>query len=119
MGPKELSPAFEGYSSLSAQSAYASEFLETAMSRGSLKEEGPKIAAALSTLKHIVRMQSQGAQILSQEVPFPSQKISSSAVTSHGIKDLKMPPMDAVVSLLRLVKGELELSADFCSLDIC
>ncbi|BDD58791.1 hypothetical protein MAP00_004041 [Monascus purpureus] len=101
---QDSSPAFEGYSSLSAQSAYASQFLETAISRGSFREESPKMATALSTLKQIVNMQNQGPQVSSQEVRFPTQKIGSGDGDGHGIRDLKMPPMEAVISLLRNVK---------------
>lgn len=106
---QDPSPTFEGLSSLSAQSAYASEFLETAMSRGTVSEETPKIAAALSTLKHLVRMQSLGPQHSAQEVRFPSQKSRSGAAFAAAgdwMNGLKMPPMEAVLSLLRTIKGE-------------
>ena len=114
VGQQDPGPAFEGLSSLSAQSAYASEFLESAMSRGGTlsEESSPKIAAALSTLKHIVRMQSLGPQHSVQEVRFPSQKAASpgSAQTAadDGLKNLKMPPMEAVIALLHRIKGELD-----------
>ena len=104
---QDPSPAFEGLSSFSAQSAYASEFLETAMSRGPTSEESPKIAAALSTLKHIVRMQSLGPQHSAQEVRFPSQKCgprTTAAVAGDWMNGLKMPPMEAVIALLRRIR---------------
>lgn len=104
---QESSPAFEGNSSLSAHSAYASEFLESAMSRGALRESSPKMAAALSTFKQIVSMQTQNQQSPSLEVKFSSQKLSpgTGAGSGSGIRDSTMPPMEAVISLLRTVKG--------------
>lgn len=72
------------------------------------------MATALSTLKQIVNMQNQGPQASSQEVRFPTQKIGSEAGEGYGIRDLKMPPMEAVISLLRNVKGLLNLPTFFC-----
>lgn len=72
------------------------------------------MATALSTLKQIVNMQNQGPQVSSQEVRFPTQKIGSGDGDGHGIRDLKMPPMEAVISLLRNVKGLLNLPTLFC-----
>lgn len=75
------------------------------MSRGALREDSPNMAAALSTLKQIVCMQNQSSQVSSHEIRFPSQKGGPGTGTGAEIRDLKMPPMEAVVSLLRKVKG--------------
>lgn len=95
------SPAFEGNSSLAAHSAYASQFLETAVSQSALQMSSPKIEGALSTLKQIVNMQDQ--QPASRGVRFRHQK----AIPRYGLRDLKMPPMQTVVALLRNIKGSL------------
>lgn len=95
----ESSPAFEGNSSLAAHSAYASKFLETVVSRDALQMTSPKIDAALSTLKQIVNMQDQ--QQASRGVRFRHQK----AVPGTGLRDLRMPPTQVVVALLRKIKG--------------
>lgn len=95
----ESSPAFEGNSSLAAHSAYASKFLETAVSQSALQMTSPKIEAALSTLKQIVNMQDQ--QPASRGLRFRHQK----AVPRSGLRELKMPPMQVVVGLLRNIKG--------------
>lgn len=92
------SPAFEGNSSLAAHSAYASKFLETAVSQSALQVSSPKIEAALSTLKEIVNMQDQ--QPTSRGIAFRHQK----AVPTTGLRDLKMPPTKVIVSLLRKIK---------------
>jgi hypothetical protein len=99
MGPDESGPAFEGSSSLAAHSAYASKFLETAVSQSALQMTSPKIEAALSTLRQIVSMQNQ--QPASRGVRFKHQK----AVPRSGLRELKMPPMQVVVGLLRNIKS--------------
>ena len=100
----ESSPPFEGNSSLAAHSAYASEFLETAVSQSALQMSSPKISAALSTLKQIVNMQDHQAHpSSSRDVRLPNQK---TMVRGAGLQDLAMPPMHVVLSLCRWVKGK-------------
>lgn len=100
----ESSPPFEGNSSLAAHSAYASEFLETAVSQSALQMSSPKISAALSTLKQIVNMQDHQAHpSSSREVRLPNQK---TIIRGAGLQDLAMPPMHVVLSLCRWVKGK-------------
>ncbi|KAE8154259.1 fungal-specific transcription factor domain protein [Aspergillus avenaceus] len=96
----ESGPAFEGNSSLTAHSAYASAFLETAVSRSALQLSSPKISVALSTLKQIVNMQESKTHSSSHEVRFPNQK----AVPSSGLRNLSMPPVQVVLPLLRRLK---------------
>lgn len=97
----ESSP-FEGNSSMAAHSAYASEFLETAVSQSALQVSSPRIGAALSTLKQIVSMQDHQAHpSSSREVRLPNQK----AIRGTGLRDLAMPPMELVLRLCRWVKG--------------
>ncbi|KAB8234773.1 hypothetical protein BDV23DRAFT_30138 [Aspergillus alliaceus] len=96
----ESGPTFEGNSSLLAHSAYASEFLETAVSRSALQLSSPKISAALSTLKQLVTMQDHQAHPSSKEVRFPNQK----AMPSSGLRNLSMPPVQVVLPLLRRLK---------------
>lgn len=97
----ESSP-FEGNSSMAAHSAYASEFLETAVSQSALQVSSPRIGAALSTLKQIVSMQDHQAHpSSSREVRLPNQK----TIRGTGLRDLAMPPMELVLRLCRWVKG--------------
>ncbi|RAL09064.1 putative C6 transcription factor [Aspergillus homomorphus CBS 101889] len=96
----EATPAFEGNSSLAAHSAYASEFLETAVSRSALQVSSPTIQAALSTLKQMVSMQDHQAHSPAREIRFPNQK----SILGSGIRDLAMPPVQVVLSLLRKFK---------------
>ncbi|THC92078.1 hypothetical protein EYZ11_008459 [Aspergillus tanneri] len=98
----ECDPTFEGNSSLAAHSAYASEFLESAVSRSALAMSTPKINAALSTLKQIVNMQDPQSHPSPREVRLPNQR----AMPSSGLRDLAMPPIQVVLPLLRKLKDE-------------
>lgn len=69
------------------------------MSQSALQMSSPKIEAALSTLKQIVNMQDQ--QPASRGVTFKHQK----AIPRSGLRDLKMPPVQVIVELLRTIKG--------------
>lgn len=101
----DSSPAFEGNSSLAAHSAYASKFLETAVSQSALHMTSPKIETALSTLRQIVSMQDQQPSF--RGVRFKHQK----SVGRSGLQELKMPPLHVVVRLLRKIKGWLVISS--------
>ncbi|POR34331.1 Putative transcriptional regulatory protein C11D3.07c [Tolypocladium paradoxum] len=92
--------AFGGDSGLTAHTAFASEFLEKAVKRTSLRELNPKMEAALANLGQLVEMQKRRS--ISHGPRFPLQK----PVPPGGICKLPMPPMPAVVSLLRHAKGE-------------
>ncbi|GMG29669.1 unnamed protein product [Aspergillus oryzae] len=98
----ESGPAFEGNSSLAAHSAYASQFLETAVSRSALQLSSPTINTALSTLKQLVNMQDNQAHPSSRDVRFPNQK----AMPRSGLRNLNMPPVQVVLPLLRHMKAD-------------
>lgn len=114
------SSAFEGNSSLTAHTVFASEFLEHAVERTSLRDLNPSMASALTSLKQIVglsqkqqatgggggaaqgRRGSSGASNSggSNDVRFAHQK----ALPRGGFRELPMPPVQAVIPLLREVK---------------
>ncbi|PIG84026.1 fungal specific transcription factor domain protein [Aspergillus arachidicola] len=96
----ESGPAFEGNSSLAAHSAYASQFLETAVSRSALQLSSPTISTALSTLKQLVNMQDNQAHPSSRDVRFPNQK----PIPRSGLRNMNMPPVQVVLPLLRHMK---------------
>ncbi|KJZ74289.1 hypothetical protein HIM_06295 [Hirsutella minnesotensis 3608] len=91
-------PAFGGDSGLTAQTAFASEFLEKAVRRTTLAEVNPKMEAAFANLRQLVDMQKRRS--ISHGPRFPFQK----PVPAGGITKLPMPPMDAVVTLLKHAK---------------
>ncbi|KAG5938245.1 hypothetical protein E4U53_008046 [Claviceps sorghi] len=90
--------AYGGDTALVAHTTFASEFLEKAVKRTSLREVSPKMAAGLTNLSQLVEMQKRRS--ISHGPRFPLQK----PVPPGGISKLPMPPMQAVVSLLKHAK---------------
>lgn len=95
---------FEGGSSLSAHSAYAREFLESAVSHGTPEMfASPKISEALASLKHIVDMQNRRRDGDDQK---GSDYSHDSRLGVRGdIHDLEMPPLPIVLEVVRAAKG--------------
>ncbi|KAF5135079.1 putative transcriptional regulatory protein C11D3.07c [Metarhizium anisopliae] len=91
--------AYGGDTGLIAHTTFASEFLESAVKRTSLREVNPKMAAGLNNLSQLVEMQKRRS--ISHGPRFPLQK----PVPPGGISKLPMPPMQAVVSLLKHAKA--------------
>ncbi|KAH0430847.1 hypothetical protein CcaCcLH18_07513 [Colletotrichum camelliae] len=92
--------AFEGDLSLTAHTMFASEFIENAVQRTSLQDVPPNMHAALSSLRQIVSMQNKVSS--TKEFRFRSQQ----PLPPGGLHDLPMPPMNAVVALLKHMKGK-------------
>jgi hypothetical protein len=95
--------AFGGDSGLTAQTAFASEFLERAVKRTSLRSVNPKMEAALANLGQLVDMQ-QSRSIVHRP-RFPLQR----AIPPGGVTKLPLPPMALVVDLLKRNKCKLSL----------
>lgn len=93
--------AFEGDSSMAAQTVFASEFLENAVTRSSLPHHlDPDLQSALSSLQQIVRMQNRPG-------PHESRFVNARPLPKGGVRELPMPPAHVVVAALREVKGPL------------
>ncbi|EFQ26850.1 fungal specific transcription factor domain-containing protein [Colletotrichum graminicola M1.001] len=90
--------AFEGELSLTAHTMFASDFIEDAVQRTSLRDVPPNMHAALSSLRQIVTMQSKVSS--TREFRFRTQQLPPPG----GLTDLPMPPMNAVVALLKHMK---------------
>ncbi|KAJ5461438.1 uncharacterized protein N7458_002990 [Penicillium daleae] len=91
---------FEGNSSLAAHSAYAQEFLETAVSHSTPEMfSSPKISEALSSLKQIVEMQSKQRDAGTQR-----GQLSSRLGARCDIRELEMPPLPVVLTVLKRAK---------------
>ncbi|CAG8143450.1 unnamed protein product [Penicillium salamii] len=100
----DSSSAFEGSSSLSAHGAYASAFLESAVSKSSPQVlSSPKINAALSSLKQIVGIQNQRREADPRGARLPTK--STRMGVKCDIRHLDMPPLQLVLQVLRYVKG--------------
>ncbi|KAI3400730.1 hypothetical protein diail_1939 [Diaporthe ilicicola] len=122
------SSAFEGNSSLTAHTVFASEFLEHAVERTSLRDLNPGMAAALTSLRQIVglsqKQQGSGGGGGGGSAGAPTRRGSAGAHTSGsggggsnevrfahqrplprgGFRELPMPPVQAVIPVLREVK---------------
>ncbi|KAF3354526.1 hypothetical protein VdG1_07455 [Verticillium dahliae VDG1] len=91
--------AFEGDLSLTAHTVFARDFLENAVQRTSLSDVTPNMQSALLTLRQMVSMQNESSSI--RELKFPNQQ----PLPPGGLPELPMPPMAAVVSLLKHQKA--------------
>ncbi|KAI6775050.1 hypothetical protein HG530_001808 [Fusarium avenaceum] len=88
-----------GDSVIAQQTTFASELLEHAVERTSLHDVSPKMWEALANLRQIAELQSR--QSISHGPRFPLQQ----PLPKGGLGQLRMPPMDVVVSLLKRVKA--------------
>jgi hypothetical protein len=100
MDQAESRTGFEGNSLMATQSAYASDFLQTAVSRSPLPISDSKINTALSTLKQLVNMQDN--QVSSAREFAPPKR---NRLTDCNPRELSMPPMNVVIPLLRKAIG--------------
>lgn len=95
--------AFGADQGLSEHTAFASEFLERAVKRTSLRSPNPKMEAALANLGQLVNMQKKSSG--GYKPKFPLQQ----TVPPGGVTKLPLPPMSTVVDLLKKNKCQLTL----------
>lgn len=76
----------------------------------------PKITAALLSLKQIVGIQDQRRKADAHGGQFPGN-ITRLGAASCDIRDLEMPPLPAVLTLLRNVKGKSALKSNVLGAD--
>lgn len=91
---------YGGDEGLTAHTAFASDFLERAVKRTSLREVNPKVEAALANLSQLVEMQKHRS--ISSGPRFPLQV----PIPPGGLSKMPMPPLDVVVGLLKQNKGK-------------
>ncbi|KAH7126202.1 hypothetical protein EDB81DRAFT_889900 [Dactylonectria macrodidyma] len=91
--------AFGGDSTLAAHTTFASEFLEHAVERTSLQDVDPNMREGLANLRQLVELQNH--QSISHGPRFPLQQ----PMPSGGLAQLRMPPMDVVVALLKKIRN--------------
>jgi len=94
----EAALAFEGDSSMTAQTVFASEFLENTVTRTLPPDLAPDMQSALSSLQQIVSMQNRPS---AHESRFANAK----PLPKGGLRELPMPPAHVVVAALREAKG--------------
>ncbi|SPO02605.1 related to C6 transcription factor [Cephalotrichum gorgonifer] len=95
---EDIESPFEGDSSLTAHTAFASEFLEYTVGHSSLRNIHPNMSSSLISLRQMISM--RNSQKGTQEPRFAHQK----PLPRGGLRELRMPPMDLVVAMLRETK---------------
>ncbi|KAK6514978.1 hypothetical protein TWF506_007336 [Arthrobotrys conoides] len=90
--------AFEGNSSLTAHTTFASEFLEQAVTKTS-RHLNPDMQNALASLQKMVRMQNRKGD------PLESRLAHQQPMPKGGYGQLPLPPTDVILKLLRRVKA--------------
>lgn len=85
---------------MAAQVMSAGEFLEQAVTSTPLHQSNQDIQNALASLRQIVHLQKK--KVVSHESIFSHQN----AVPKGGKGQLPMPPLEAVLKLLREIQGE-------------
>ncbi|KAL3419886.1 fungal specific transcription factor domain-containing protein [Phlyctema vagabunda] len=95
------SPAFEGDSSLSAQSKFASRLLGEAVGQSPSAGLAPEIINALSSLESIVNRYDK--QSAFHEVQFPLQRPRERPSNNN----VELPLMSDIIDVLRWAKGKL------------
>ncbi|PHH60176.1 hypothetical protein CDD81_2062 [Ophiocordyceps australis] len=88
-----------GDSVLTAQTAFASDFLENAVRRTALRETNPQVESALANLSHLVEMHKRRS--ISHGPLFPLQR----PLPPGGLSKMPLPPVDSVVHLLKHYKN--------------
>ncbi|KAK5999118.1 hypothetical protein PT974_01507 [Cladobotryum mycophilum] len=91
--------AIGGESGLTVHTTFASEFIERAVKRTSLRGVNPKMETALTNLRQFVDLQKRPSVAHGPRFPFQQP------VPPGGVTKLPMPPMATVVSLLKYVKA--------------
>ncbi|PHH78744.1 hypothetical protein CDD80_6295 [Ophiocordyceps camponoti-rufipedis] len=91
--------ALDADDGLTAQTTFASEFVEKAFGRGPLPRTNPNMEAALGNLRQLVQLQKRRSA--GSGPRFPLQR----SVPAGGLCKLAMPPMPAVVALLKQTKN--------------
>ncbi|KAF4448836.1 fungal specific transcription factor domain-containing [Fusarium albosuccineum] len=88
-----------GDSGFISQTAIASEFLANAVQHTSLHDANPSVEAAIGNLRQLVELQERRS--ISHGPRFPLQK----PLPPGGLSKLPMPPIEAVVPLLKAVNS--------------
>ncbi|KAH6630020.1 hypothetical protein B0J18DRAFT_87516 [Chaetomium sp. MPI-SDFR-AT-0129] len=101
--------AFEGGSSMAAQTVFASEFLEHAVAHTLPPGLDPDMQSALMSLQQIVAMQNRPSA-------HESRFVHAKPLPPGGLRELPMPPAPVVVTALREMKkdGGLVSFASIC-----
>ena len=97
-GTPDAGSVFGSNSVITQQTSFANELIEDVMQRNSLRDIDPRMSEALANLRQIMEVQRQSP--ITYGPRFPLQR----SLPPGGLRELEMPPVDAVVSLLRNMK---------------
>ena len=97
-GTPDAGSVFGSNSVITQQTSFANELIEHVMKRNSLRDIDPRMSEALANLRQIMEVQRQSP--ITYGPRFPLQQ----SLPPGGLGQLEMPPVDAVVSLLRNMK---------------
>lgn len=104
---EDTTPAFEGESSLTAQSVFATEYLSSAVGDGSFTQS-QDMNAALQSLRSLVSRQNIKSAVYAPR--FRSRK----GQATFSPTSLKLPPLDAVMDCMRKGEGtSIPMSAEY------
>ncbi|KAF5574542.1 hypothetical protein FPCIR_13554 [Fusarium pseudocircinatum] len=93
----ESEMALEGSSSMKAATVYASDFFQTVLGQSPAADKSTRVNAALSSLKQMIEINSYRS--MADRMP-PSRR----EIQNDGIRDLAMPPLQSVLTILRELK---------------
>ncbi|KAF5720950.1 hypothetical protein FMUND_3853 [Fusarium mundagurra] len=93
----ESEMALEGSSSMKAATVYASDFFQTVLGQSPAADTSTRVNAALSSLKQMIEINSYRS--MADRMP-PSRR----EIRNDGIRDLAMPPLQSVLTILRELK---------------
>ncbi|KAI8400669.1 hypothetical protein FOFC_19517 [Fusarium oxysporum] len=88
--------ALEGSSSMKAATVYASDFFQTVLGQSPAADTSTRVNAALSSLKQMIEINSYRS--MADRMP------SRREIQNDGIRDLAMPPLQSVLTILRELK---------------
>ncbi|KAG5766964.1 hypothetical protein H9Q72_004974 [Fusarium xylarioides] len=98
-GTPDAGSVFGSNSVITQQTSFANELIEDVMQRNSLQDVDPRMSEALANLRQIMELQRQSP--ITYGPRFPLQQ----SLPPGGLRQLEMPPVDVVVSLLRSIKS--------------
>lgn len=106
-GPSQAASemALEGSSSMKAATVYASDFFQTVLGQSPAADTSTHVKAAFSSLKQMMEINSYRS--MADRIP------SLRETNNDGIRDLAMPPLQSVVTILRELKGTLWVRTNF------
>lgn len=97
-GTPDAGSVFGSNSVITQQTSFANELIEDVMQRNSLRDIDPRMSEALANLRQIMEVQRQSP--ITYGPRFPLQR----SLPPGGLRQLEMPPINVVVSLLRSMK---------------